>query len=82
MGGHEAVVQALLEKGAVFNAQGGYYGNALQAASRYGHKAAVQVLLEKGANANFNNGKYSNALKRRLIQHMKDADAFGKERRP
>ena len=51
-------------------------------ASSYGHKAAVQVLLEKGANANFNNGKYSNALKRRLIQHMKDADAFGKERRP
>ena len=32
-GGHEAVVRLLLEKGAEVNAQGGQYGNALQAAS-------------------------------------------------
>ena len=33
MGGHDKMVQMLLEKGADVNAQGGYYGNALQAAS-------------------------------------------------
>jgi hypothetical protein len=31
--GHDSVVTLLLEKGADVNAQGGYYGNALQAAS-------------------------------------------------
>jgi hypothetical protein len=31
------VVQMLLDKGAEVNAQGGFYGNALQAASRRGH---------------------------------------------
>jgi ankyrin repeat protein len=31
--GHEAIVKLLLEKGADVNAQGGLYGNALQAAS-------------------------------------------------
>lgn len=33
MNGYEKVVQLLLEKGAEVNAQGGEYGNALQAAS-------------------------------------------------
>jgi hypothetical protein len=32
-GGHDSIVTLLLEKGADVNAQGGYYGNALQAAS-------------------------------------------------
>jgi len=31
------VVQILLDKGAEVNAQGGYFGNALQAASCRGH---------------------------------------------
>jgi len=31
------------------NAQDGYYGNALQAASLGGHEKIVQLLLEKGA---------------------------------
>jgi ankyrin repeat protein len=39
----------LLEKGPNINAQGGLYGNALQAASAEGHKAVVGLLLEKGA---------------------------------
>lgn len=34
--GHEQIVQRLLEKGADVNAQGGRYGNALQAASAEG----------------------------------------------
>ena len=33
VGGHEKVVQMLLDARADVNAQGGYYGNALQAAS-------------------------------------------------
>ena len=45
----EAVVRLLLEKGADVNAQGGYYGNALQAASARGHEAVVRLLLDKGA---------------------------------
>ena len=48
-GGHNSIVQMLLEKGADVNAQGGRYGNALQAASKGGHDQMVQVLLEKGA---------------------------------
>ncbi|KAK1993616.1 purine and uridine phosphorylase [Colletotrichum falcatum] len=43
----------LLNKGADVNAQGGYYGNALQAASYGGHKNIVQMLLDRGANVLF-----------------------------
>ncbi len=39
----------LLNKGAEVNAQGGEYGNALQAASSGGHEKVVQTLLNKGA---------------------------------
>lgn len=39
----------LLEKGAKVNAQGGQYGNALQAASEGGHETVAQMLLEKDA---------------------------------
>ncbi|ETS84912.1 hypothetical protein PFICI_02937 [Pestalotiopsis fici W106-1] len=38
----------LLGEGANPNAQGGYYGNALQAASKKGHKAVVKILLDQG----------------------------------
>jgi ankyrin repeat protein len=36
--GHDKVVEMLLERGANINALGGYYGNALQAASARGNK--------------------------------------------
>jgi ankyrin repeat protein len=52
----------LLEKGADVNAQGGYYGNALQAASAEGKKEVVGMLLEKGADVNARGGLYGNAL--------------------
>ncbi|KAJ7511648.1 ankyrin repeat-containing domain protein [Mycena galericulata] len=55
-------VQALLVKGANVNAQGGYYGNALQAASFEGHTEIMRALLEKGANVNAQGGEYGNAL--------------------
>jgi len=45
------------------NAQGGYYGNALQAASAEGHEAVARLLLEKGANVNAQGGGFfGNAL--------------------
>ena len=50
--GHEAIVWLLLEKGADVNAQGGPFGNALQAASWGDHEAIVQLLLKKGADVN------------------------------
>ncbi|KAL2859852.1 ankyrin repeat domain-containing protein [Aspergillus lucknowensis] len=44
------------------NAQGGRFGNALQAASREGHENLVQMLLDRGANINTQGGEYGNAL--------------------
>jgi hypothetical protein len=50
--GHEKVVQLLLDKGADVNAQGGEYGNALQAAFNRGHDKLVATLFKKGAELN------------------------------
>jgi ankyrin repeat protein len=55
------VVQLLLNQGAEVNAQGGEYGNALQAASRSGHKEMVQLLLNQGADVDAQGGKDGNA---------------------
>ena len=56
------VCRLLLEKGADVNAQGGFYGNALQAASYNGHRAVVELLLERGADVNAQSEYYGNAL--------------------
>ncbi|SLM38718.1 ankyrin repeat domain containing protein [Lasallia pustulata] len=47
---------ATLYKGADVNAQGGEYGNALQAASERGHDQVVRMLLDKGADVNAQDG--------------------------
>jgi hypothetical protein len=39
----------LLDAGAEVREQGGYYGNALQAASEGGHEQVVEMLLNAGA---------------------------------
>jgi ankyrin repeat protein len=58
-----SVVDLLIRKGANVNAQGGYYGNALQAAVARGHKQLVQLLLiEQGADVNAQGGQFGNAL--------------------
>jgi hypothetical protein len=48
------------------NAQGGDYGNALQAASVTGHEAVVKLLLNEGADVNAQGGHYGNALQAAL----------------
>ena len=50
------MVELLLSKGADVNAQGGEYGNALQAASDGGHEKVVELLLSKGADVNAQGG--------------------------
>jgi hypothetical protein len=60
---NEATVRLLLDRGADVNAQGGYYGNALQAAAqRSGNEATVRLLLDRGADVNAQGGCYGNAL--------------------
>ena len=56
------MVRILLDKGADVNAQGGLYGNALQAASEGGHDLMVQMLIDKGADVSAQGGYYGNAL--------------------
>ncbi|EAQ91377.1 hypothetical protein CHGG_03312 [Chaetomium globosum CBS 148.51] len=57
-----ASARDLISNGAEVNAQGGEYGNALQAASSRGHQEIVKLLLDKGADVNAQGGRYSNAL--------------------
>jgi hypothetical protein len=45
-------VQLLLEHKVDVNAQGGFYGNALQAASAGDHQGIVQMLLENSTTPN------------------------------
>ncbi|KAF8514131.1 ankyrin repeat-containing domain protein [Gautieria morchelliformis] len=47
--GHEAIIRLLLDHGADVTAQGGTFGNALQAVSSEGLHEIVQLLLEEGA---------------------------------
>lgn len=42
----------LLDQGADVKAQGGEYGNAIQAASNGSHKRVVQMLLDQGGDVN------------------------------
>jgi ankyrin repeat protein len=56
------VVKLLIDTGADINAQGGDYGNALQAASAGGYEQVVKLLLNKGADVNAQGGRFSNAL--------------------
>ena len=66
--GLSMIASMLLDKGANVNAQGGKYGNALQAASAEGHEQMVKILLDKGANVNAQGGYYGNALQAALAK--------------
>ena len=56
------IVKLLLENGAEVNAEGGRYGNALQAASLNGNVVILKLLIENGAEVNRNGGEYGSAL--------------------
>jgi hypothetical protein len=80
--------RVLLKYGADVNAQGGYFGSALQAASAGGHDRVVQRLLENGADVNTQGGHYGRALQaasdwghdrvvQRLLENGADVNAQG-----
>ena len=70
--GYAKLVQiSLLENGPNVNARGGYYGNALQAASARDSKATVELLLENGADVNVQGGFYGNALQAASVKGSK-----------
>ena len=54
-------MKLLLENGAGVNAEGGHFGNALQAASYGGNEATVKLLLENRAGVNAEGGYFGNA---------------------
>jgi hypothetical protein len=80
--GVSEVVRNILREAIDANAQGGRYGNALQAASQKGHEKVVQMLLNGGANVNAQGGEFANALQAasykghgKVVQMLVDARA-------
>lgn len=67
-----ATAQYFIGKGADVNAQGGYYGNALQAASAKGHQEVVKLLLDKGADVNAQGGASGNPLQAALAEDYQE----------
>ena len=63
----------LLSVGVDVDAQGGEYGNALQAISVNGYTKVVSVLLDAGADVNALGGRYHNALSAALVSGHKKA---------
>ena len=70
--GASVLTRTLLEGGADVNAQGGYYGNALQVASAQGHREVAMLLLDKGADPNAQGGLYGNALQAASVDGHKE----------
>ncbi|KXH45551.1 pfs domain-containing protein [Colletotrichum salicis] len=71
-GGILYAVEELLKNGADIHAQGGEYGNALQAASFNGNKEVIQILLDKGADIHAQGGHFGNALQAASFNGHKD----------
>lgn len=72
----------LMDAGAEVNAQGGYFGNALQGASYRGHEKVIRILVNAGAKINAQGGIYGNALQaashlgyQKVVQMLIDAGA-------
>ncbi|KAM0513538.1 hypothetical protein ACHAPE_007802 [Trichoderma viride] len=60
--GYTGLTKALLDKKVDANAQGGIYGNVLQAAIARGNKEIAELLLRRGADVNAQGGFHGNAL--------------------
>jgi hypothetical protein len=69
--GHESALRLMLDAGADVNAQGGEYGNALQAAA-LGDEEIVKILLNAGADVNAQGGEYGNALQAAAVRSNKE----------
>jgi len=52
----------LIESGAQVNAEGGFYGSALQAACVSGYKTMAAMLIDRGADVNVKSGHYGTAV--------------------
>lgn len=61
--GHKGDVGLLVHEGADVNAQGGEYGNALQAACYHGRKRIAELLIQKGAEINARSGRIGSVLR-------------------
>ncbi|KAH6646793.1 hypothetical protein BKA67DRAFT_611497, partial [Truncatella angustata] len=82
LGGLSHCVRSMVADKTDVNAQGGQYGNALQAASSGGHNEIVQMLLDAKADVNAQGGQYGNALQaassgghKEIVQMLIDAKA-------
>jgi ankyrin repeat protein len=56
------MAKLMMAEGADVNAQGGGYGNALQAAAYRGNDKMAELLIAQGADVNVQGGRYGNAL--------------------
>ena len=80
--GLSQVIEDIIPQIINVNARGGYYGNALQAASKRGYTEVVQMLLDAGVDVNIKEGHYGTALKaasyhdhEKVVQMLLDAGA-------
>jgi hypothetical protein len=78
--GNHRIVALLLNNGANVNAQGGQYGNALQAASAGGHYQTVALLLDNGAHINAQGGQHGNAIQAALYNYFAEVTGLLLER--
>ncbi|KAI9763081.1 MAG: hypothetical protein M1840_000928 [Geoglossum simile] len=86
--GRIQLIHMLINKGADINAQGGYYGNPLQAALARSLGELAPMLLEKGADVNASGGQFGHPLQaaaryasprtvQLLVDHGADVNAQG-----
>ncbi|KAJ7159092.1 ankyrin repeat-containing domain protein [Mycena crocata] len=54
--GHDSIVQLLIQQGADVNAEGGIWGNSLNAASHCGNYESARLLIQNGADINSKRG--------------------------
>jgi hypothetical protein len=72
------VDELLLDKGTDINAQGGKYGNALQAVSLNGIEKVIELLLDKSADVNAQGGYHG--IGRRSRKGGRTASGQGRRR--
>lgn len=72
LGGHQNIVQILLDSGADVKLMGGKNGTALCAAAFREHQSIVQMLLDSGADVNLMGEKHASALETATRHGYKD----------